>query len=325
MSQISFVHFDTSLRSDLTDDPFHCSLVIANPIRNIKKIYLKSCEIPLGFFNIRVASQFVFTMFHRDMAEPMKYGDITFTPVFNEIELLSKPRAQNSYFNKDFEPIRTVKPWTPLTNETNIYCFPLTYKITIPPGNYAIESLIEYINEEIKQLNKLLNDMKVNRNLDDLAVYLTTLTLNDTGMFPVGYVRLFCGITNLSTQIISTNYLTNTILGFDPIQQNSINTKHITAPRLWGLYSDLAIYLYFPNVPHNNTHFAMQLLSFKIPMNAGYQAIAFSADSQNFSQYIELSDTNFILNNLKIDVFDTQGNALQNQYNFGFTLGFETV
>ena len=323
-SQISFVHFDTSLRSDLTDDPFHCSLVLSNPIRNIKKIYLKSCEIPLGFFNIRKASELVFTMFHRDMAEPLKYGDLTFTPVFHEIELISKPKTQNSYFTRDFDPERTVKPWTPLTNETNIYCFPLTYRITIPPGNYGIESLLEYINEEIKQLNKLLNALKVNRNLDDLPFYFTTVTLSDTGSFPVGYVRLFCGITNLSTQIISTNYLTNTILGFDPIQSNGI-FRHITAPRLWGLYSDLSIYLYFPNIPHNNTHFAMQLLSFKIPMNAGYQAIAFNADSQNFSQYIELSDTNFILNTLKIAVYDTQGNPIYNQYNWGFTLGFETL
>ena len=106
----------------------------------------------------------------------------------------------------------------------------MTYRITIPPGNYGIESLLEYINEEIKQLNKLLNALKVNRNLDDLPFYFTTVTLTDTGSFPVGYVRLFCGITNLSTQIISTNYLTNTILGFDPIQSNGI-FKHITAPR----------------------------------------------------------------------------------------------
>jgi hypothetical protein len=80
----------------------------------------------------------------------------------------------------------------------------------------------------------------------------------------------------------------------------------------------------FPNILHNNTHFAMQLLSFKIPMNAGYQAIAFNADSQNFSQYVEISDTHFILNNLKLVVYDTRGNILINQYNWNFTLGFET-
>ncbi len=70
--------------------------MLSNPIRNIKKIYLKSCEIPLGFFNIRKASELVFTMFHRDMAEPMKYGDLTFTPVFHEIELISKPKTQKT-------------------------------------------------------------------------------------------------------------------------------------------------------------------------------------------------------------------------------------
>ena len=59
---------------------------------------LKSCEIPLGFFNIRVASEFVFTTSHRDIDKPMTYGDLTFTPVNNAIELLSKPKAQNSYF-----------------------------------------------------------------------------------------------------------------------------------------------------------------------------------------------------------------------------------
>ncbi len=69
----------------------------------------------------------------------------------------------------------------------------------------------------------------------------------------------------------------------------------------------------------------MQLLSFKIPMNAGYHAIAFNANSKKKSQYIELSDSNFILNNLKIAVYDTQGNPLHNQHNWGFTLGFETL
>jgi hypothetical protein len=58
-------------------------------------------------------------------------------------------------------------------------------------------------------------------------------------------------------------------------------------------------------------------------MSAGYQAIAFNAETQNFSQYIELSDPSFILNSLKILVFDTRGNLLVNQYNFNFTLGFE--
>ncbi len=91
------------------------------------------------------------------------------------------------------------------------------------------------------------------------------MTLNESGTFPVGFLRLFCTITNLTIQIISRNELTNKILGFDALQMTNVITPHITAPKLWGIYNDLAIDLYFPNIPHDNTHLGGQLLSFKIP------------------------------------------------------------
>jgi hypothetical protein len=166
--------------------------------------------------------------------------------------------------------------------------------------------------------------MNLNQHVVDVPVSVSTLTLNDTGTFPVGFVRLNSGITNTKTQITSTNLLTNNMLGFEPNQTNSPANTTITATSLWGLYNDLAIYLYFPNIPHNNTHFGMQLLSFKIPMSAGYQAIAFNADSQNFSQYVEISDPNYILHSLQLVIYDTRGNPLTNQFNWHFTLGFET-
>ena len=144
----------------------------------------------------------------------------------------------------------------------------------------------------------------------------------DSGAFPVGFVKL-----NYYPSIIvngfNTNFMTNTVLGFQTSQSDSVN-GFIMASSLWGICNDLAIYLYFPNVPHNNTHFGTLLMSFKIPISAGYQAIEFTAESQNFSQYIEVSDNHFILNSLKIAIYDTQGQPILNQYNFNFTLGFET-
>ncbi len=322
---LHFLHFDTSMRTDPKEDPFNCTLVLANPMRKIKKIYLKSCEIPLGFFNVRTSNEFTFTMFHRDQNIDMTYEDYTFKPTFNPITLVSVPNAQNIYFAQDSNPHRSITPDYPFTNTEEVYFFPLTYKISVPSGNFAIDTLIEYINSEIKELNKLLSLFyMVNTNLGELPFYLTKMTLNESGTFPVGFLRLFCKITNLTIQIISKNELTNTILGFDTYQTTNVMTPHITAPKLWGIYNDLSIYLYFPNIPHDNTHFGGQLLSFKIPMSSGYQAIAFNADSQNFSQYITLSDPNFILHNLKIVIYDTKGNILINQFNWQFTLGFET-
>ena len=60
MSNLNFLHFDTALKDTSTDDPFNCTLTLANPMRHVKKIYLKSCEIPIGFFNIRESYTFSF-------------------------------------------------------------------------------------------------------------------------------------------------------------------------------------------------------------------------------------------------------------------------
>jgi hypothetical protein len=40
-------------------------------------------------------------------------------------------------------------------------CFPMTYKITVPAGNFSIESLITYINDEIKALNVLMKSKNI--------------------------------------------------------------------------------------------------------------------------------------------------------------------
>ena len=334
---LHFLHFDTSLRTDINDDPFNCTLILANPIRKIKKIYLKSCEIPLGFFSFRESSEFSFTVstFENNW-NPIYYKDNAnhlVQPTTNPITLTSTPVAQNFYFSQASTPIRTVTTAQPFDTTNNVNdpanlqwaldCFPMTYKIIIPTGNFTIDSLLAYLNQELQQLHLIMQSLHLNPNLTTLPFSLSTLTLNDTGTFPVGFVRLLCGLTNARIQITSTNLLTNNILGFTINQSNSLTTSDITATNLWGLYNDLAIYLYFPNVPHNNTHFGMQLLSFKIPMSAGYQAIAFNAETQNFSQYIELSDPNFILNSLKIVIYDTRGNIIVNQFNWHFTLGFE--
>jgi hypothetical protein len=264
-------------------------------------------------------------VYRRDYEADIAFNGETFQPLYNAIKLVSIPNTQNIYFASDHNPTRTIEFANPHENQDEVSVLPLIYKITIPAGNFSIDSLIEFINNEIKELNKkLMTEYKINKNLGELPVYLTKLTLNESGAFPVGFVRLSCGISNAGLQIYSNNQLTTTLLGFDPYQQNPETMKHITAPRLWGIYNDLSIYLYFPNIPHNNTHFGMQLLSFKIPMNAGYQAIAFNAESQNFSQYVEISDTHFILNDLKLVIYDTRGNILVNQYNWNFTLGFET-
>jgi hypothetical protein len=151
---------------------------------------------------------------------------------------------------------------------------------------------------------------------------LNKLTTSDNGTFPVGYLQQSYD-PGLTVSQFNSNFLTNTIMGFGT-NQNDSTQGYIIANQFWGIYNDLSIYLYFPNIPHANTHFGMQLVSFKIPMSSGYQSIQFNSENQNFANYIEVTDNHYILSQLQIQIYDTYGNPLVNQYNFNFTLGFET-
>ena len=350
---LHFLHFDTSLRTDIKDDPFNCTLTLASPIRNIKKIYLKSCEIPVGFFNIRQPYTFSFYMTFPLSAYTLKQvpnpeytgnnipggiyggsGSLIITPVdpvtpSNTPEFIYVPvvnpntSGRNMNYNWSEETVNNYVATinAPSVSELQNGGNRSFISVNIVPGNYTIDTIIETINTAINTVYQKLATQLALKTEYAVSPTLTKVTITDTGAFPVGFVKLNykAGVT---VDTINTNYLTETILGFRSFQSDS-TAGHIQSTCLWGIYNDLAIHLYFPHIPHNNTHFGGQLMSFKIPMASGYQAIQFSADNQNFSQFIEVSDSHFILSNLKLVIFDNKGVPLINQYNWQFTLGFE--
>jgi hypothetical protein len=98
----------------------------------------------------------------------------------------------------------------------------------------------------------------------------------------------------------------------------------IQSLRLWNIYPDLSIYIHFENIPQTNSHFKNNLVSFKIPISSGYQSIEYNADNANFAQYIENTDVNFILNSIKLKMYDRNNNLLTNNgFDWTFTLGIE--
>ena len=347
MSNLNFLHFDTALKDTSTDDPFNCTLTLANPMRHVKKIYLKSCEIPIGFFNIRESYTFSFRIKFPIIAYKTQtvtvsnntnndttpensgniYGGIAATPedptyTTNITRPIVSPVTGGKNYNWSPEAasnyvLNGIVPVSGSNNGSDGVLF----QINVIPGNYTIDTLITYINTAIDKIyQKCFTDLEL-MNDYNTSPTLTKLTVSDTGAFPVGYVQL-----NFYPGFIvsgfNSNFLTNSILGFQTNQTDS-TLGSITARYLWSIYNDLSIALYFANIPHNNTHFSSQLMSFKIPIKGGVQSIEFNGDSQNFSQYIEISDPHYILSQIKLVIFDTRGNLLKNQYNFNFTLGFE--
>jgi len=120
-----------------------------------------------------------------------------------------------------------------------------------------------------------------------------------------------------------TSYVGN----FQRLQSNAdTELGYINGLRPWNIHQDLCIYLYFENIPQTNTHFKDILASFKIPIKAGYQSIEYDTDNTSFAQFIENTDGNYILDTIKLKVYDRNNNLIiSNGFDFKFTLGIETT
>jgi hypothetical protein len=245
---ISFIHFDSTHRNNKNDGPFKSSFKLANSIRNVKKIYLKSAEIPCGFFNIRTPQKFSFILSSsKDMDEISQLASITYTPKQQTNYNLVVSTSNNASANQN--------PYLPyfVTRTRNILPLePIVLKIVIPIGNYSIDSLLQYLNDAIKNLYSVFY-MQFSIFGTSTPV-LSKVQVNASSTFPVGYVQLSAH-PNVYITMLSN------ILGFSGTENNF---TPITSTNLYNLNPDLCLYMYFSNIPHKNTHFNNQLISFKI-------------------------------------------------------------
>ena len=321
---MNYLHFDTAQRQDLTTDPFSCEMKIANPLRNIKKIYLKSLEMPVGFFNIRTTQYFEYVSSHINYTNinPKTLGVYAYKPPFENNYNMD---ADEDFFSYT-EPIKTSSTLTP--QQQNAY----KISIAIIPGNYTITSLLSYINEKLNLLFYIHEPSLVEIPSTPYAptFELSLVNSSDSRIFPIGYVRAsFNSVYIWITQTeFSYKYLGFTSYqgNFQRPQANDPNLGYINSLRPWNIHQDLCIYLYFENIPQTNTHFKDILASFKIPIKAGYQSIDYNTDNTSFAQYIENTDGNYILDTIKLKVYDRNNNLIiSNGFDFKFTLGIETT
>jgi len=318
---LTFLHFDTAQRNNINSDPFNASFNLSNSIRNIKKIYLKSCEIPCGYYNIRTPQIFSFILnppSSSTLPASIQPASMSYIPTQTNNFGLVVNDSNNAY--SGFNPILVS-----LLGNNNIFHtqnikvnnYPIQINITVPIGNYTIDSLINYINSCIINLY-----VTYNNQYDALGTTCPTLSkvlVAASSSFPVGYIQLNV-LSGVNIQILPSTI--NSMLGF---VNNQTATTTIIGPNFYNLCPDISIYLYFPTIPHNNTHFNNQLISFKIPVTTGYQAIEFNQENINFAQYIEVSDKTFILTNIQLLFYDRLGNVLlNNNLDFCMTLAFET-
>lgn len=241
-----FLNFDTIYSNYTSTNPYDTNFKFSVPIRNVKKIYLKSIEIPIGFNNVRSSnglSSFSFTL-----------------------------------------------------NGTS-------YSITLTDKVYS-------------SMATLLTD--INTAISALGIS-NTITLSISSSNPN---KISITLSTSATLVILTTGLSQYILG---INNQSVTGTILNATNNFLLNVDNYINIYFSNIPstsHNN--YGGVISSYKIPLNCTSNVVYYNAENQSFSQYIEITDSNYVLTNLNVKLLDRWGNIIPSQgLDYSFTLGIE--
>ena len=330
---LTFLHFDTVDRYSGTS-AFNCNFQLTTPLKRISKIYLKSAEIPIGWYNINEPQKFqlllssnlnlITTLSTSTDSDVVAFLDNLFNAtnyttinslINNFLETTKKANYQAPKpVSVVLQPPMYLPGYIPPTAEEDIPP-DLTYiYFEVPPNTYSIGTLSYTINQGI------INFLKANKNVDVGSVA-PSVTIPESYDYSYN-LNITCDDTY--GMISGTSKLMTSIMGFLPKQPSTVSGI-ITAPSLYQLFTDTYISLYLSNIPHNNTNFSFKFCSFKIPITSGIQTILFSGESRDFAQYITVADSNFIMNNLSLIIYDRYGKEITSGplYNWSFTLGFE--
>ena len=112
--------------------------------------------------------------------------------------------------------------------------------------------------------------------------------------------------------------LLSVILGFTQLSYTV--TNEIKADNSYLLAYDNYISLYLQDIPVKSTGYSNQLISYKIPLNAVNGIVYYLQELNSFSQCVEITDKNYILNRLRVVVYDRFGLPITNGLDYSFSL-----
>lgn len=290
---MKFIHFD-SLTTPNSDNIFNTNFPIA-PQRNVKRIYLKSAEIPIGFYNLRQNDKLKFMVAWStsptgpnggyNFVVVVKKGQYTIQTLISNInsQLASVYSTNPSYYYGDVLPYFSIDP------ETQFCRFNVN-----PNTKFAIEKSGSNLNFDCV--------------LDMLGF--TSRSIISFGSITESFTLQGTFIKTTTTNNIST--------------QTTYNTLYKVAPYNYNVSNDQFLYMLISNLPHETNTNDNKIVSFKIPIPINYNQILFNVENLNYAQYIEITDKNFVINNLKIVMLDRYMQELNNNgLDYSFTLGFE--
>jgi len=245
MVKTYFFNWDSIDRTVSTQDPFACSVKLQRPLTNVKKISLKSLELPISFYSLRSP----YNTFH----------------------------------------IRKTTP-TPTSTST----------ITLSEGNYTISTLCA---ELASQINTLFGVTTFTVTYSTLT---NKITISASSGATFGFIPASCTFLNK-------------ILGFYGVNNVYTNTS-VTGTLPYLINWDNYICLKLSYLPSNYVN-SDQMIHYKIPLDETNGVVYIQFEGSAYSQFIEISNPHFSLNEIKLEVFDRYNYALTNNFtDFSMTL-----
>ena len=116
------------------------------------------------------------------------------------------------------------------------------------------------------------------------------------------------------------------MLGFQYNQWVTSDTNNVvlTARQPYNLNYDNYLNMYLYNVSNPPIQANTNLCTFKIPLNASNGVIYYLSENSAFSQYVDFSNSNYIMTTLTVQIFDRYNNILMNNgLDWSFTLAIE--
>ena len=248
-AKIDYLHFDSINSIDMNGDSFDTTFNLIQKYKNIHKIYLKNCEIPIGFSNIRSSNN---------------------------------------------------------SNSLGFILNGIRYNATITQGVYStINSLITALNLSILSLITATG----------FTFVLSVSSGNNIIITSTGGFSNYSIINNTLPNILNISSAINQISGI------------YTSPYIYNLGYDLYIQMAFYNVPSIFSSQGNVPSALKIPLNTNaYNILFYSTDRDGYDQSLTISDSNFILSQMRIIMFDRYGFIINNgNLDYSFTIAIEYI
>lgn len=302
------IHFDTgnstyNYITNSVSNSFNTNFKLAYTLQKVKKISLKSVELPIAFCNGRFSNT-ILSLGILSGTKPVSFNTASaYTTSFTLNQSFLTLTEQN------FNSI------TDLITAINAYLVSVwsTYSVDIPIPYFSFNTTTNKVQFIV---NLWFDFGATNATANYYQFFFNDSYLLNTVL---GYNK-----SNVSIAQSNQTYVGNPNISGSTYSNSNMQQFVYTFNNPYSLFNDNYLNLTINNLPFLTANANQKPCSFKIPLNISTNTYFFSSENTSFIQPIVLDNPNFVLDNLNIVITDRFGNAINsNGFDYSISLQFE--